>query len=171
MPEPPCTVGDVMTHTVVTVGREAPVKETVQLIGRWKVSALPVPEGEGRVIGVVPEVDLLPKEEFRDAGYAGYADDYAGQPAERGKASALTAGELMGSPAMTVHADAALAEAARVMARRHVKRLLLADGTGLLGGVVTLGDILSDRTRVPDLARAMRAVEGITDIRLDPRHR
>jgi hypothetical protein len=30
-----------------------------------KVSALPVIEGEGRVVGVVSEADLLPKEEFR----------------------------------------------------------------------------------------------------------
>lgn len=32
---------------------------------QWKVSALPVLEGEGRVIGVVSEADLLPKEEYR----------------------------------------------------------------------------------------------------------
>lgn len=31
----------------------------------WKVSALPVLEGEGRVVGLVSEADLLPKEEFR----------------------------------------------------------------------------------------------------------
>lgn len=34
---------------------------------QWKVSAMPVLEGEGRVIGVVSEADLLPKEEFRDS--------------------------------------------------------------------------------------------------------
>jgi CBS domain-containing protein len=33
----------------------------------WKVSALPVLKGEGRVVGVVSEADLLPKEEFRDS--------------------------------------------------------------------------------------------------------
>ena len=32
-----------------------------------KVSALPVLEGEGRVVGVVSEADLLPKEECRDS--------------------------------------------------------------------------------------------------------
>lgn len=31
------------------------------------LSALPVLEGEGRVVGVVSEADLLPKEEFRDS--------------------------------------------------------------------------------------------------------
>jgi hypothetical protein len=33
----------------------------------WKVSALRVLEGGGRVVGVVSEAGLLPKEEFRDS--------------------------------------------------------------------------------------------------------
>ncbi len=61
------TVSDVMTHTVVAVGRDASFKEIVQMMEQWKVSALPVLEGEGRVIGIVSEADLLPKEEFRDS--------------------------------------------------------------------------------------------------------
>lgn len=66
MPESPYTVSDVMTHTVVAVGSEAPFKEIVELLDQWKVSALPVLAGEGRVVGVVSEADLLAKEEFRD---------------------------------------------------------------------------------------------------------
>jgi CBS domain-containing protein len=54
----------------------------------------------------------------------------------------VTAGELMSSPAVTVHADAPLAEAARIMARRHVKRLPVVDGVGLLQGIVSRGDLL-----------------------------
>jgi hypothetical protein len=38
-------------------------------------------------------------------------------------------------------------------------------------GVVTLGGALPDRTLVPVLARAVRAVEGVVDIRLDLTHR
>lgn len=63
----PHIVSDVMTHTVAAIGRKANFKEIVQLMEQWKVSALPVLEGEGRVIGVVSEADLLPKEEFRDS--------------------------------------------------------------------------------------------------------
>ncbi|MGX1494673.1 CBS domain-containing protein [Streptomyces tendae] len=55
------TVSDVMTQTVVAVGRDAPFKEIVRTMEDWKVSAVPVLEGEGRVIGVVSEADLLPK--------------------------------------------------------------------------------------------------------------
>ncbi|TQJ85968.1 CBS domain-containing protein [Streptomyces sp. SLBN-31] len=208
MPESPYTVSDVMTQTVIAVGRDASFKEIVGLIDQWKVSALPVLVGEGRVIGVVSEADLLPKEEFRDGG------EEDAERAERQKAAALTAGELMSTPAVTVHADASVAEAARIMARRHVKRLPVVDSVGILqgvvsrsdllkvflrddeeiaeevrhsvlgqlpittpltvsvaDGVVTLGGVLPDRTLVPIVARAVRAVEGVVDIRLDLTHR
>lgn len=59
------SVSDVMTHTAVAIGREASYKEIVELMQQWKVSAVPVLEGEGRVVGVVSEADLLPKEKFR----------------------------------------------------------------------------------------------------------
>ncbi|MGW3176488.1 CBS domain-containing protein, partial [Streptomyces sp. NPDC001153] len=49
----PHIVCDVMTRTVAVVGRRAPFKEIVQLMQDWQVSALPVIEGEGRVVGVV----------------------------------------------------------------------------------------------------------------------
>ncbi|TXS79002.1 CBS domain-containing protein [Streptomyces sp. me109] len=60
------TVSDVMTHTVVAVSRDATFKKIVEAMDEWKVSAVPVLEADGRVIGVVSEADLLPKEEFRD---------------------------------------------------------------------------------------------------------
>lgn len=136
MSESPYTVSDVMTHTVVAVGSGASFKEIVELLDQWKVSALPVLAGEGRVIGVVSEADLLPKEQFRDGNEA--ESDFG----ERLKASALTAGELMSTPAVTVHANASLAEAARIMARRRVKRLPVVDGVGMLEGIVSRSDLL-----------------------------
>ncbi|WP_046733252.1 CBS domain-containing protein [Streptomyces humi] len=137
----PHTVSDVMTTTVVSVGREAPFKELVRLMRDWRISALPVVEGEGRVVGVVSEADLLHEEEFRDGDQDGSAQPpRLHGPAER--AGALTAGELMTSPAVTVHADATLAQAARIMARSRVKRLPVADAVGVLQGVVSRADLL-----------------------------
>ena len=43
----PHIVSDVMTHTVAAFGREARFKEIVRTMQEWKVSALPVLEGEG----------------------------------------------------------------------------------------------------------------------------
>ncbi|MFI9809204.1 CBS domain-containing protein [Streptomyces sp. NPDC052301] len=136
----PHIVSDVMTQTVAAVGRRAPFKEIVQLMDDWQVSALPVIEGEGRVVGVVSEADLLPKEELRDDPDASRLQ--LRQPVDVAKAGALTAGGLMSSPAVTVRADATLAEAARLMAREGVKRLPVVDDAGLLAGVVSRADLL-----------------------------
>ncbi|QEV65228.1 CBS domain-containing protein [Streptomyces spectabilis] len=152
----PYTVSDVMTHTSIAVGRDAPFKEVVELIEQWKISALPVLEGEGRVIGVVSEADLLPKEELRDTDPTRY--DVLRRLSDMVKAGAVTAGELMSSPAVTVHADATLAEAARIMARRRVKRLPVVDESGLLQGVVSRSDLLKVFLRADvDIAEEVRS--------------
>lgn len=62
----PYTVADVMTKKVVAVAPKASFKDIVTAMSRWSVSALPVIEGEGHVVGVVSEADLLPKEEFHE---------------------------------------------------------------------------------------------------------
>ncbi|WP_330455584.1 CBS domain-containing protein [Streptomyces sp. NBC_00820] len=135
----PHIVSDVMTRTVVSVGRWASFKDIVGMMQERRVSALPVLEGEGRVVGVVSEADLLPTEELRDSPEKGYA---LLRPAEVTKAGALTAGDLMSSPAITVPANATLAEAARIMAREKVKRLPVVDEAGLLEGVISRADLL-----------------------------
>ncbi|MEU1305280.1 CBS domain-containing protein [Streptomyces shenzhenensis] len=136
----PHIVSDVMTHTVAAVGPRASFKEMVRLMQDRKVSALPVIEGEGRVVGVVSEADLLPTEELRDDPDVGYLR--LRRPADLAKAEAVTAAELMSSPAITVRAGATLAEAARVMARARVKRLPVVDDRQVLQGVVSRADLL-----------------------------
>ncbi|MEU6657687.1 CBS domain-containing protein [Streptomyces sp. NPDC046821] len=133
-------VSDVMTRSVVAAGRKTSFKDLVERMEEWGISALPVLTGDGRVIGVVSEADLLPKEEFRDSD-----PDRSTQlrrMADMAKAGAVCAEELMTTPAVSVHADATLAEAARVMALRHVKRLPVVNTEGLLEGVVSRGDLL-----------------------------
>ncbi|MEV0937601.1 CBS domain-containing protein [Streptomyces phaeochromogenes] len=140
MPETPHIVSDVMTLTVVAVGRDAPFKEIVETMGQWRVSAMPVLEGEGRVIGVVSEADLLPKEEFRDSDPSLY--EQRRRLSDVAKAGAVTAAELMSTPAITVHPDVTLAQAARIMALRRVKRLPVVDDVGMLQGIVSRADLL-----------------------------
>ncbi|MGW7363516.1 CBS domain-containing protein [Streptomyces sp. NPDC054841] len=140
MPETPHIVSDVMTQTVVAVGRDAPFKEIVRTMEQWKVSALPVLAGESRVIGVVSEADLLPKEEFRDVAMSLY--EQRQRLTDVAKAGAVTAEELMSTPAVTVHADATLAQAARIMAVKRVKRLPVVDDEDMLQGIVSRADLL-----------------------------
>lgn len=151
----PHVVSDVMTQTVIAVGRDAPFKEIVKLMQEWKVSALPVLAGEGRVVGVVSEADLLPKEEFR------HGEPSRGVQLSRlpdvAKAGALTARELMSTPAVTVPADMTIADAARVMATKRVKRLPVVDAGGLLQGIVSRADLLKVFLRCDrDIAEEVR---------------
>ncbi|MEU3243978.1 CBS domain-containing protein [Streptomyces sp. NPDC006875] len=154
------TVSDVMTHTVVAVSRDATFKKIVEAMDEWKVSAVPVLEADGRVIGVVSEADLLPKEEFRDTVPTLTQSPPAPNEAtpstrlsaltDLAKAGAVTATELMATPALTIHADATLPEAARIMARRRVKRLPVTDSEGMLKGIVSRGDLLKVFLRSDD---------------------
>ncbi|TVZ79089.1 CBS domain-containing protein [Streptomyces sp. BK340] len=157
----PHRVSDVMTHAVVAVGREAPFKEIVERMDQWKVSALPVLEGDGRVIGVVSEADLLPKEEFRDSDPDRFTQ--LRRLSDMAKAGGVRAEELMSAPAVTVHADATLAEAARIMALRNVKRLPVVNAEGLLEGVVSRGDLLKVFLR-PDKDLADDIRRDVVDI-------
>ncbi|WP_338676525.1 CBS domain-containing protein [Streptomyces sp. SCSIO 30461] len=140
MPETPHIVSDVMTLKVVAVRRDALFKEIVRAMEQWKVSALPVLEAEGRVIGVVSEADLLPKEEFHDRAMS--LTEQRQRLSDLLKAGAVTAEELMTAPAVTVRPDATLAQAARIMAVKHVKRLPVVDAEDMLQGIVSRADLL-----------------------------
>ncbi|MCT9080186.1 CBS domain-containing protein [Streptomyces fulvoviolaceus] len=140
MPGSPHIVSDVMTRAVAAVGRDAAFKDIVRTMQDRKVSALPVVDGAGRVVGVVSEADLLPKEEFRDSDPDRYTQ--LRRLSDLAKAGSVTAGELMTAPALTARPDETLAQAARTMARARVKRLPVVDGTGRLEGVVSRADLL-----------------------------
>ena len=136
----PHLVGDVMTRRVVALGRTAPFKDIVKAMRQWKVSALPVVEEGNRVVGVVSEADLLRKQELRDGEPGRYASPEP--PTGPDKAGAVTAAGLMTAPAVTVHPDATLAQAARIMARAGVKRLPVVGDEGALLGIVSRSDLL-----------------------------
>ncbi|MEU9123269.1 CBS domain-containing protein [Streptomyces sp. NPDC048506] len=159
MPSTPHLVSDVMTQPVAAVDHQARFKEIVRTLRSRRVSAVPVLSAERRVIGVVSEADLLPKEGFREADPARLERLRESDDVRR--AEAVTAGELMTSPAVTVLADATLAQAARTMARSSVKRLPVVDGNGLLVGIVSRSDLLKVFLRSDDdLAQEVRQVLG-----------
>jgi len=56
------TVKDVMRTRVIAVRETASFKEIATRLREHRVSAFPVIDGDGKVIGVVSEADLLPKE-------------------------------------------------------------------------------------------------------------
>ncbi|KOU33462.1 CBS domain-containing protein [Streptomyces sp. WM6378] len=149
------TVADVMTTTVVTVTPDAGFKEIVAAMERWKVTAVPVIEGEGKVVGVISQADLLFKEEFHQHR-TGMIEQMR-RLSDTAKAGSTHARDLMTSPAVTIHADATLPQAARLMAERSVKRLPVVNDGGVLKGIVSRADLLKIFLRSDDdLASAIR---------------
>ncbi|MFJ8383968.1 CBS domain-containing protein [Streptomyces sp. NPDC094438] len=142
------TVADVMTTTVVTVTPDAGFKEIVAAMTQWQVAAVPVIEGEGRVVGVISEADLLAKEEFH-RHRPGMIEQMR-RLDDTAKAGSTHARELMTAPAVTVHADATLPQAARLMAGRRVKRLPVVDNRDVLKGIVSRADLLKVFLRSDD---------------------
>lgn len=55
-------VRDVMTTRVVAVRKGATFKDIVALLTEYRVSAFPVLDDQGEVVGLVSEADLLSKE-------------------------------------------------------------------------------------------------------------
>ncbi|MFT9789594.1 CBS domain-containing protein [Streptomyces rhizosphaericola] len=143
----PYTVADVMTRKVIAVAPTASFKDIVTAMSRWSVSALPVVKGGGHVVGVVSEADLLPKEEFHERS-PGLLEQMHRLDATA-KAGSSTAEDLMTRPALTIGPDAALPQAARLMATRGVKRLPVVEGD-VLRGIVSTSDLLKVFLRPDD---------------------
>jgi CBS domain-containing protein len=127
-------VSDVMATDPVTIDKNLPYKQVARVLAEKDLSAVPVISGGGRVLGMVSEADLLRREE------SAFGRLSAGLPRrthrERAQAGALTAAGLMTSPAKTIHPDAPLGAAARLMNAHHISP------SGELIGVVSRRDLL-----------------------------
>jgi CBS-domain-containing membrane protein len=161
------TVGDVMTTSVVALHKEANYKDIVTALRRYRVSACPVIDETGRVIGLVSEADLLSKE--TDPDYPVGLERLNWRLHQQNKANALTAEQLMTSPAVAIHPWASVSEAAREMEQRQVKRLPVVDQDQRLVGIVTRSDVLSVYERPDDqiLDDVTRVIMG-QEFGLDP---
>src|SRR5690242_13116056 len=114
-------VADVMTTRVVAVRKTASFKEMIALMRKFRVSAFPVLDDAGRVIGVISQADMLNKEADLATGPGPLSSILRFRDHE--KAAGVTAAELMTSPPLTVSPSTPLTEAARLMRDRRVKRL------------------------------------------------
>jgi CBS domain-containing protein len=150
-------VQDVMTTSVVTVDRITPYKEIARLLAEHRISGLPVLKMGRQVVGVVTEADLV-------ATQAGTARRLRSGTRRawwrRGEQHpALTAGELMTAPAVTIAPDATVPAAARLMNTHHLRRLPVVDADGKLVGIVSRRDLISVFLRPDeDIAADVRRV-------------
>ena len=133
------TVKDVMTTAVMVVRRGATAISLKVALRHHRVSALPVVDADGKVIGVVSEADMLAKEALIDPGVI----DGLVHHKEVHKAAGLTAGDLMTHPAVTVRPGDSVEHAARLMYNLRIKRLPVVDAGGGLVGVISRTDLLA----------------------------
>lgn len=129
-------VGNLMTIDPIVVDPEAMASEAERLLKTYRVSGLPVVEA-AEVKGVISQSDLM----------VAHSSEMIGANWDR-----LRVRHLMSSPAVTVHADATVVEAAREMLSRHIHRLVVVDDDGAPVGVVTPLDLLRSLLEDPDPA-------------------
>lgn len=162
-------VKDVMTTKVVWVEEDTPFAAIAGALHQYRVSAFPVLDAAGEVIGVVSESDLLTKlalgggEESMPGMIRGILHQH-----EMEKARAITAGDLMTTPAATISPDDTVEQAAKLMYLRRVKRLPVIDANNHLVGIVSRADVLAvyDRPDVEigeEIRRDVEVTESLAD--------
>ncbi|MFI8521230.1 CBS domain-containing protein [Streptomyces sp. NPDC085481] len=163
------TIGELMTRKVVSVRGDAPFKEITRTLTQHQVTAVPVVDGGGRVLGVVSEGDLLRK----TADQAATPGDLPAVPFveawERAKAEGTRAEELMSAPAVCARPEWTVAEAARLMEVQGIKRLVVVDDEERLVGIVSRRDLLGIFLRQDDDIRREIVEDVLGDtLRLEP---
>jgi CBS domain-containing protein len=136
-------VEDVMTRRVTTVQVGAPFKDVARALAEHKISAVPVLDGDGKLVGIVSEADLLRKEQYHeDALPTRRRFGSRRERVLRAKALGDFAGAVMTAPAITIGPEATVVEAAKLMIEQNVKRLPVVDADGCLVGIVSRADLL-----------------------------
>ena len=166
------TARDVMTQPVVGVRPETPLREVARLLIDHRISGLPVVDEMGAVLGIVSEADFLIKEQGAEAVQHRRLARILGESSESrsqlAKVAALTAGEAMTAPAVTVSPGCRIAEAAAIMTGRGVNRLPVVDD-GRLVGIITRADLVRAYVRTDDeLASTIRDDVLLRILWLDP---
>jgi len=139
-------VGDLMSVEVLTTTPEAPLKEAAALLAERRISGVPVVDGNGAVVGVLSEADILVKTggALPRSGLLGWLlePDFDLQD----KIGARTVGEAMSAPAVTITPGRQVHDAAALMIAESVNRLPVVED-GALVGILTRADVVRAFTR------------------------
>lgn len=140
-------VRDVMATQVVSVTPETRVKRAIGLLHTHQITAMPVVDADGELVGVVSEADLIRG--------AMLPDRRAHEIPVRVDARALApvVGDVMTPSPVTVRSDQDLADAGELLGDTQVKSLPVVDGHRLVG-------MLSRRDLIAVLARPDSVIES-----------
>ncbi len=145
-------VHDVMPKDVTYVTPDASFKDVAEALIRHRVDALPVLDDDKRVVGIVSEADLLPKEEFKEQySREGYQPPIRARLRWRlspgggrimDKRYASTVADLMTTPAITIRPQQTVVDAIRLMDENGVMFLPVVDGHSRLVSVLSRHDLI-----------------------------
>jgi tellurite resistance protein TerC len=138
-------VSEAMTREVVRVSPDMSVGEAAALMAASGVSGLPVLDDGGRLVGILTEGDLLRREEFGNVPSTPlwrtlFIDDRT-LAKSFAKAYGRTVEDVMTRDPITVAEDMPIAEAARLLFERGIKRVPVMQGDRLVG-ILSRSDIV-----------------------------
>jgi CBS domain-containing protein len=144
-------VQDVMISDVITASADARIADLVTLLTERQISAVPIVDDFGTVLGVVSWADLHPLIEI--SAPADPPRWWQRRAAPRLSWPQGTAAGVMTGPPLTIGADASLPAAARLMHRHGVGRLLVTDTERGLRGIVSRSDLFKVHDRLDAVIR------------------
>lgn len=131
---------DVMTTEVVTIAEDATVSDAAKLMLEGRVSALPVLNSQGRLVGIVSEGDLIRR--ARSAtGRSWWLSLVADPTAKFIRDQGTRVGDVMTQTVVSVSEGTSLSEIARLLEANNIKRVPVVE-EGQLVGLVSRADIL-----------------------------
>ena len=143
-------VDEIMDPKPETVTPDTPVEDVVRTLRENELPGLPVVDGEGRLVGIVTEADLVLPDDQGDLHIPHYINLFGGtvflEPLGRfedrlRKAFASKAADMMTKDPDSVSPDTTVREAARLIHESGHNRLPVVED-GRLVGVVTRVDVL-----------------------------
>lgn len=136
---------DLMTPDVVTVPPETPVMAMARLLADRGISAVPVVDAEGKVLGIVTEADLIRRlagEEDKPSSWFGSLfSDPASQAERYARTHGVTAKDLMTEKVVSVAPDTTAAHVAQMMEKQNIRRVIVLENDKLKG-IVSRADLL-----------------------------
>ena len=141
---------EVMTSDVITLTPETSVEAAVQLLSEHRISGAPVVDGDGRLVGLLDDTDLLLSEARLHApttiellgAYITFPGESRRYEDQLRQALAQTVGDAMEDDPHVVGTDATVEQVATIMVDRGVSRVPVVDADRRVIGIVTRGDLV-----------------------------
>ena len=137
---------DVMVSPVITVGKIATVRDVAKILLEKRISAVPVVDSVGRVIGIVTESDLMHRAEAgTEHPYSWWVHFLAGDAtiaADYVKSHAAKVEDVMTSDVVTATPETPLHEIAALLEEHQIKRVPIVNKDGDLVGIVSRANLI-----------------------------